>query len=144
MSFVTLNAKIKEKLEGITKIQDVKDDPLSDFSGYPACYIVPTDSESNYDTTIENRRTYNFTVRIFYKVGDSDSEVQEAYNAMRELVDEVLDTFDQDYTLSGINLPSGSDMLGVAALPSLWVYLEQVNLLVAEIKISARINVEIV
>ena len=144
MSYVKLNAKIKEILQGITEIQDVKDDPLSDFSGYPACYIVPDDSSSTYDTTIENRRTYNFTVRLFYQVGSEDTDVQNAYNAMRALVDTVLDTFDQNYTLTGIDLPSGYDLLGVAALPSLWVYLEQLNLLVAEIKISARINVEIV
>jgi hypothetical protein len=58
-------------------------------------------------------------------------------------VDDVLDAFDQDYLLSGISMPSGYDLMGLRATPSLWVYLEQEKLLMAEVKISAMVSVDV-
>lgn len=141
MSFVNLKTTIKNKLESISKLQDVKTDPISDFNGYPACYFVPSDNENDYSTNVENIRVYTFTLRLFYEV--TEGEIATAYDAMGDLVDTVIDAFDSDEQLSGLSLPSGYILSGLLPMPSLWVYLEQEKLLMAELKISARISVDV-
>ena len=142
--FKALNAKIKTKLEGISKLHEVFADPLSEFTGYPAAYITPSDNTNDYETTAENLRIYTFLVRIFY-AKDSADNAAALYDAMRDLVDDVLDAFDSDYMLSGVenDLDAKYTMLGLTAAPSAWVYLEQTNMLMAELRISARISVDI-
>lgn len=143
MSFKALDTVIKNKLSAITKIVDVKSDPISDFSGYPAAYVIPSDNESDFETNVENQRRYAFIVRIFYQVGEGDTARADAYNAMKDLIDDVLNNFETDELLSAVILPTNYTMLGIATVPSLWLYLEEERLLMAELKITARISVDV-
>jgi len=147
MSFNTLRGQIKTLLDTLTELQEVKGYPTLKFNGYPSAYVVPNNSEADYETTKENIRIYGFTVRVFYET--KSGGVESALNALEDLVDTVLDTFDQedlkgsDTRTIGINLPSSYTYISVFAHPSEWGEVEEENLLTAEIEVRVRVSIDI-
>jgi hypothetical protein len=141
----TLSDQIKSKLNGISDIQVVYDYPWLDFDGYPAATITPSGMDSDYETTVENLRKYVFVVRLFVSlneiVGDSyKKKVEDGFRLAEELVDTVIDTIDKDETLSGISLPSGYTMIGLTPIPSVINYFVEEKMVVAEVKIEAKVS----
>ena len=144
MSFATLRPQIKTLLETHTKLQEVYSYPKLEFNGYPAGYVVPSDNSADYETNTENIRTYAFLIRMFYET--KTGGVETAFLALEELVDEVIDTFDQDDQKGtttrtiGISLPSGYTFLNILAHPSSWGELPDQELVMAEITVKVRIS----
>lgn len=145
-----LNQHIAEKLEEITDIQSVYDHPWGQFEGYPAVTVFPSGNSSDYETTAENLRSYVFLVHLFIDVNaiqkdangniiTGKAQVKEAYRLIRVLVDKIIDKFDQDETMSGIELPTGKTMINVVPSPSAIELFEQENILVAEMRLECRI-----
>jgi hypothetical protein len=116
MSFVTIKAEIKTILEGIADIQEVFNFDKGTFGGYPAAVVFPSENSADYETTIQNRRQFVFTIRLHQsmeKTGASDHE--KADRILSEVTDQVLDEFDKKFTLNGaVNF--------CLATPSLWGY----------------------
>ena len=104
MSFINILGKIKSKLQNIDSIQEVQDFPTNEFGGFPAAMATSTRLEADFQTTTENKRIYVFTVYIIQEV-KSQSE-RKARQIVEEVVDDVIEDFDKDQLLSGINLPS--------------------------------------
>jgi len=147
MSFTTLRPQIGTLLETLDTIQEVSNAPKIKFGGYPAAHIVPSDNEADYETTTENVRTYAFTVRIFYETKVTTTE--DALSALEEVVDSVLDLFDQedqkaaaDRTV-GIDLPARYTFLNIWAVPGLWGELPGEQLIMAELSVRVRISVDV-
>ena len=145
MSMRTLSNYFKSKLEGISDIQVVYDYPWLDFDGYPAATITPSGLDSDYETQGENLRTYTFIVRLFVNLNtinksSQKEKVGEGFRIAEELVDTVIDTFDKDETLSGISLPSGYTMVALIPTPSVINYFIEDKMIVAEVKLSAKIS----
>ncbi len=145
MSMRTLSNQLKSKLEGITDIQSVYDYPWLDFDGYPAATITPSGMESDYETATENLRTYSFIIRLFVNLNDINKpsyrrKVEDGFRIAEELVDTVIDTFDKDETLSGINLPPGYTMVSLTPLPNVINYFVEEKMIVAEVKIETKVS----
>lgn len=147
MSFKVIRPQVKSLLQTITKIQEVSGSPKLQFSGYPACFVIPSDNKADYETTKENIRTYAFIVRFFYET--KSTGVSDALEAMEDLIDTVLDTFDKEdlkdgsTRLVGVNLPTGYTFLNILAHPSEWGEVRDENLLMAEIIVKVRISIDI-
>ena len=147
ISFYTLRPQIKTLLETISTIQEVSGTPMAQFSGYPACYVVPSENEADYETTRENVRVYAFMVRVFYETRDTGIAV--ALPALESLVDTILDTFDkEDLKTSatrtvGVGLPTGYTFLNIFAHPVSWGEVTAENLIMAELSIKIRISIDI-
>ena len=136
MSFVSLATAIKNKLSAITGITDVNsfvavyDYPPKDseMTGFPLAVVLDAELQSSFDTTADNAREYTFSIFLIDSIEDPSNAdaIKNAYQTMRKVVDKVLDTFDNDQTLSGaanwtfpapvvmnqrVDLPNGEGLL---------------------------------
>jgi hypothetical protein len=147
MSFSVIRPQIKSLLQTVTKIQEVKGYPSLKFSGYPACYVIPSDNEADYETNRENQRVYAFIVRFFYET--KNSGVENALTAMEDLIDTILDTLDRedlkgsDTRTIGLSLPTGYTFLNIYAHPSKWGELLDENLLMSEVIIKVKVSIDV-
>lgn len=134
-TFASVKAKIISKIEALTdyfasgsvyqyepEIGEVNQDPFA--------VIIASGNENDFASSSENRRSYGFTIRIFVERkgrGNSGAET-----LLQSIIDELIDDFDQDYTLGGVVLSS-------LAAPSKWGYiLSDKEYRTAEINITAR------
>lgn len=147
MSWKILRPQIGTLLGTLSTIQEVSNAPKIKFGGYPAAHVIPSQTISDYETTTENVRTYAFTVRIFYET--KATSLEDAFAALEEVVDSVLDLFDQedqkgsDTRTVGVNLPTGYQFLNIWATPSLWGELPGEQLILAELSVKVRISVDV-
>ncbi len=139
--YTILKNKIKEKLEEITKLQEVSDIPKLEFSGYPSATIIPSGDDSDYETNQENLRIYAFDINLFYEV--QSSGIGDALNALYDLADDVMDAFDQDQTLTGISLPSGYTMVAILPVSGGWGEIPDTKLITKIVKLKIKISVDI-
>jgi len=139
--------KLVSILEANALIKEVFNYEVEEFNGDPACTIIPSENESDYNTTEENLRIYVFSIKLYVNrtitVAGRDVK-SDADRKLRNLVDSVLDDFDKDYTLSGIVNPTGYTFINLFALPSAWGYSgREDNFRAAEILIRCRVSVDL-
>jgi hypothetical protein len=119
----TIKAKIKSVIEDITEVQEVNDYERVGFDGFPAVNITMAGNDSNFWSTATNQRAYNFIIRVFIPLkgspyeGEFDNSKQLAEKTMSDVVDEILNTFDQSTEMNRT-----VDILRAA--PSNWGYVE--------------------
>ena len=147
MSWTTLRPQIGTLLKTLSTIQEVSNSPKIKFSGYPAAHVIPSENTADYETSTENVRTYAFTVRIFYET--KQTTIEDALGALEEIVDSVLDLFDQEDLKSsadrtvGKSLPTGYTFLNIWAAPSRWGELPGEQLIMSEISVKVRLSIDI-
>lgn len=135
-------------LATLSTFQEVSGTPKAQFGGYPACYVVPSDNEADYETTKENIRVYAFLIRIFYET--KNTSIADGLVALESLVDSVLDLFDKEDQKGastrtvGISLPTGYTFLNILAHPTSWGEIAEENLLMAEIVVKVRVSIDLV
>lgn len=101
-----IKQKIKEVLLGLKRSEVLKDVLVRDISEsifdldlalYPCAILTPPSITSEIYTNVDNLRTYNFEILIVLK---TDSITEE--NTVEELMETLVDTFDNLPSLSGI------------------------------------------
>lgn len=144
MSYKTLRPQLGNLIDSLDKIHEVSDTPALKFGGFPAVHIVPSDSESDYETTTENERVYAFLVRVFYET--KQTGVAEAIDKLEDAVDDIIDAIDREDKKGsstrtvGIDLPSDYIYLAVSATPSVWGQIDEEQLVFAEIRVRVRVS----
>ena len=141
MSFVTLKEKLKSKLSGITSIQEVADYPTDEFNGYPAVMIATARNEGEFETTTENKRTYVFKIFVLQKC-DKEVGERKARNIVDKVVDDIIETFDEDQQLTGITLPSQETL--IISFPALGEVRNEPPFVIAEMELKVVISFSIV
>lgn len=139
-TFETLRDAIVTRLQTITQIQQVQTDPDPNFTGYPAATVYPSNQESDYQNTEQNERVYAFIVAVFYETASTG--VGDALTALYELVDLILDKFDQDPTLTGTTMPTGKTILDITPVPSQWGQVPDKELLKTDIVLRIRVSAD--
>lgn len=98
----------------------------------PFAVVTGSDNESDFANTIENKRLYEFSIKVFVERasrGDQNAEI-----LTTSIVDRLIDTFDQSGTLS-VN-----GVLLVKPSPSAWSYImADKEYRVAEIKLGVYV-----
>lgn len=140
-AYTTIRDQIKTILDGVTKIQEVKDDPSAKFDGYPAAIIVPSDQESDYETESENMRIYSFDVHLLQDI--QEGGLSAALDALYDLADDVFDIFDQDSTIRGLSLPARYTALDVEPVSAGWEEWSDGKLISVNLKIRVKVSVDI-
>jgi len=122
-----LSEAIKTILEDNDLISNTYSYEASDISGTPIATLTPSANEADYATTTENTRVYAFMLRLYVdrKSGEEGEAVAE--EALRELVDTVLDDLDKNHRLNALGTKTGYDFLFLEAAPSLWGYAGREN-----------------
>lgn len=147
MSWAIIRPQIAALIDTVEKVQEIASVPKIRFDGFPAVHIVPSDNESDYETTGENERTYAWIIRVFHET--KNTSIEEAYTTLEEVVDEIIDLFDQEdqkdgqTRLVGVNLPERYTFLNIYATPNRWGSLDEEALVMAEITIRVKISVDI-
>jgi len=136
MAFEHIREKIKEKLESIDSIQEVYDYPTEEFTGFPAAVVKSTRLEAEFQTTIENKRTYVFTVFLIQEI--QSQGVKKARRIIEGVVDDVIDNFDKDQRLSGISMPSGEEV--IICYPVLSEIVDNPKYVTAELEIKVVVS----
>ena len=139
-AFENIKNSIKTKLSANTKFQAVYEYPALKFSGYPVATVVPSDNESDFESTTTNQRTYAFQIRLFQEI--KHKTLDEAYATIYDLIDDVLDDFDKDQSLTGVTMPTGYTMLIVEAVPSSIGIVDRLDLLMAMVIVKIRVEVD--
>ena len=116
-TFKTLKAKIVTILQADTDLDSdsvFNHEPDIDKIGQdPFATVVPSGNEADFGSTLENKREFAFLIRVFVERdarGNSAAEV-----LLTDIIDRLMDRFDEDYTLTG-------SALTAMAAPSAWGY----------------------
>ena len=138
--YTNFKTAINTKLATVSKIQYLTDDPtLDNVTGFPAAVVVPSDQESDYETTTENQRVYAFDIFLLYDA--KGTTISNAIDALYDLVDDVLDLFDDDPRLTGtLTVPTGYTMLDIRPTSGGWGQITERNLITATVKVRALIS----
>lgn len=64
----------------------------STFEGFPAAVVLPSDSESDFGTTQDDRYAFVFRIRVYYPM-NQENEQEQAEIALEEALDELIDIF---------------------------------------------------
>lgn len=138
-----LVAKLKSILDGVAELQQVYPYEREDPTGTPFATITPASNANDYATTTENRRVYAFTIRLFVE-RKGQTTVEDCEETMRDLIDVVLDVFDSNHRLPGLQLPVGYTYLLMEAAPSVWGYVGRENeYRTAEISLRVHFSVDV-
>lgn len=141
--FASVKAKIVAKLEALSVNSETvfsgkvlqRDAKLDSITFDPFVVAVASANESAYASTSENRRIYAFDLKVYMERNNRGE--QQAEDDLTEIIDALLDAFDQDYTLTG-------ECLMVNALPSSWGYAESTKeYRVALITIRCKVDFDI-
>jgi len=107
-SYTSLKQIIIDKLEAIVDDQVVPEPIFVEVlgvnkpaSGYPMAYVMEKTGGGQILDTHRNEREWQFSVVIHQEVGTKT--VEQAYEALLDAVDRVIETFDQDPLLKDIN-----------------------------------------
>jgi hypothetical protein len=114
-SWEHIRNKVVSKLEAITQINEVLEFPSEEFTKFPVAMLETVRNESDYETTTQNKRTYVFSIYILQDI--ESVEMKKARRIIQDAVDAVLDAFDNDQQLSGIDMPTNEAM--VITIPTL-------------------------
>jgi len=134
--------KITSKLDDIEKIQEVHKFSTRKFDGYPAAVVVPSENENDFETTASNQRVYATEIKILQET--KNTNLQKAYEIILDLIDDVLDDFDSDQGLDGVEIPTGYNLLTVQAAPSSVLPVADMdNMIMTTITIRVNVEVEI-
>jgi len=95
-----LDALVSSGILGSVTEQDLSKDALeNDYPAYPAAILGMAQTESRYEESRANLRTYTFPIMVLQKweetITPEDTE---------ELVDTILNKFDDDFDLQGMSV----------------------------------------
>ena len=138
-----LRDAIASKLTGIAGFKEAHRFPKLEFNGFPAVAVEPSDLESEWETNSELERTYSFNLHIYYetKRSGNDTALDKLYN----ILDTVLDAFDEDQTLTGegLSLPAGNSILTINPSNQGWEGLSDNELIHAKVLLTIKISTDI-
>jgi len=140
-AYTKIKNQIKTILDGVDKLQEVKDDPSLEFSGYPAATIIPSEQESDYETESENLRVYSFDVHLYQEV--QAGGLSAALDTLYDLADDVFDAFDKDSTIRSLSLPTGYTAIAIEPVSAGWEEVPDKKLVVVNTKIRVKVSVDI-
>ena len=141
-AYTVIKNFILAKLQAVTQLQQVTDNPELNFNGYPAAIIIPAEGESDWETNMEDQRNYAFDVIIYEET--KKQGISTAINTLMDTVDYVLDTFAQDKLLIGIQalLPAGHTFLTVNPVAAGWGDIPDKEVLAATVKLTCRLSID--
>ncbi len=73
--------------------------PVSDISSYPAVIVMPSENNTDYGTTYENRVSIVFELQVYYPLDEAEPEKTE--RAVGKAVGELLSIFSQKAGVPG-------------------------------------------
>jgi len=138
MSYVSLSSGIATVLSQVSALKHVYEYEITQPDGYPCATVTPAEIVDNaFLDSGRNRRSYVFSIKVMQertRVSGSTKPERDAERLLRELVDEIIQKFDDpaNNTLSGACIFS-------FPIPAKWGYRQSpdVDVRIAEIMLQA-------
>jgi len=121
----------------ITTVQQVSKYWRTIFSGYPAVNIVFIGVENDFESNVENMRTYHFKLQILEQVSQNpdlvnvdDKAMERAEKIIDAVVSDMIDLFDQNYVNDTITygLPTNTEPKMVVKISGGYCLMQEVNI----------------
>lgn len=101
----TIKEQIIAKLESIDAIAEVNGAEITGFDKNPAVNVMFGGNDSEFWSVATNERAYRFTLRVYIPLkgnpSQSDDGKVETDNTMLDVIDSIINAFDEDITLGG-------------------------------------------
>lgn len=98
-TFVSIRAKVKGVLDGVTKLAFVEDFHDTNLKGFPAATFDVADEDAEFLTNKENLRTVTFEIVLWQELKGRGKD--EAKRILDEVAIDVIDAFENDFNLGG-------------------------------------------
>jgi hypothetical protein len=115
--FSEIRQKIKEVLDTSAKLEKVYLTDRTRFEGYPVAVISPSENQTDYGSTLKDKRTFVFKVRVYYPITSEENQEAEEL-ALESVADDVIKLFNKRNVLD-----PACDW--VKPVPSVWQYEER-------------------
>ena len=125
-----LDALVTDQVLGGATITDIKKNPLdADIPSYPHAFLMPPGVESEVLDNRTNIRTYTFGIMVLFNAENLASTTE-----LEEMVEAILNKFDNDPTLGGTAL---AGMLPVSSSPAPFQHNGK-DLIMVEVQVQAK------
>lgn len=110
MSVATsLKKEIINRVSALPTVQKVYGYEKLNPEGFPAVFVILSAIENSFSSNAENRRIYVFNLMTIFPLGQSletnpSDQNDQAESALSEVVDQIQNAIDDDYTLGGYDL----------------------------------------
>ena len=130
------------KISALSSVQQVYGWENNNPQGFPSVMVTNASVDGEFFSNAENRRVYAFRVMVLFDIGSNlqgaaNDRVQEAERIVAEVVEEILNAVDTDYTFSG-----APDVLWVDAVDSDYGYVEYDGGWAKSAEMTIRINTD--
>lgn len=108
---------IRDKISALTDVEKCYTFMKLPLEGWPTVFVMYGNVEGEFSSNVENSRVYGYRIVVLYQVGQSfqsivDDRMQNAEEAIGQVVESILNTIETDFTLSEFN----AEVLFVRAL----------------------------
>ena len=112
-----IKEQIRNKISALSDVEKVYTFMKLPLEGWPTVFVMYGNVEGEFSSNSENSRVYGYRILVLYQVGQSfqdiqDDRMQNAEEAIGQVVESILNTIETDYELSNFN----SEVLFVKAL----------------------------
>ena len=112
-----IKEQIRNKISALSDVEKVYTFMKLPLEGWPTVFVMYGNVEGEFSSNSENSRVYGYRILVLYQVGQSfqdiqDDRMQNAEEAIGQVVESILNTIETDYELSNFN----SEVLFVRAL----------------------------
>ena len=117
----TIKEQIRNRISALSSVEEVYTFDKLPLEGYPAVIIKYGSMDGEFATTSENRRVYNYSVKVLVPIGKiltdiADDRLQWAEEAVGQVVEQIANDLDTNFELGQFN----ANVLYVRALDVLY------------------------
>jgi hypothetical protein len=97
-----IKLELIDKVQAVAAVNHVYSFEKMNPDGFPAAFITFSGTENEFYSNAENQRVYIYRCLVLCQIGqtlDNANQVEAAESAIEDLVGDIIDAIDSDYTL---------------------------------------------
>lgn len=112
-----IKEEIRDKISALSDVEKVYTFMKLPLEGWPTVFVMYGNVEGEFSSNVENSRVYGYRILVLFQVGQdyqnvNDDRMQNAEEAIGQVVEKILNVIETDYTLNDFN----AEVLFVRAL----------------------------
>lgn len=103
-----IKEQIRDKISALTDVQKCYTFMKLPLEGWPTVFVLNGNIEGEFSSNSHNSRVYGYRIVVLYQVGQNfqnvnDDRMQNAEEAIGQVVENILNAIETDYTLNDFN-----------------------------------------
>mgnify|MGYP001579328037 CR=1 FL=1 len=104
----SIKEQIRNKISALTDVEKCYTFMKLPLEGWPTVFVLYGNVEGEFSSNSHNSRTYGYRIVVLYQVGQDfqsvvDDRMQNAEEAIGQVVENILNAVETDYTLNDFN-----------------------------------------